>query len=219
VTGPKLGVLASGNGSNLGAILEAVKRGELPEVALVLSDVPGCHALERAKAAGVTAVALDFKSFAARLPFDQAVLAQLKHAGVELVCLAGYMKLLGQPVLEAYAGRILNIHPSLLPAFPGLHAQRQALQRGVRLSGCTVHFVDAGLDSGPIVGQVAVPVLPGDTEEALSARILEQEHRLYPRAIRWVAEGRVRAEPGSPVARWTGPPDVAGSSALASPAL
>ncbi len=219
MNGPKLGVLASGNGSNLGAILDACKRGELPEVALVLSDVPGCRALERASSAGVPSVALDLKSFAARLPFEEALLAQLRRAGVELVCLAGYMRLLGQPVLNAYAGRILNIHPSLLPAFPGLHAQRQALQRGVRLSGCTVHFVDAGMDTGPIVGQIAVPVLPEDSEETLSARILEQEHRLYPRAIRWVAEGRVRLEPGSPVAVWTGPPEVAAQGVLPSPGL
>jgi phosphoribosylglycinamide formyltransferase-1 len=211
VTGPKLGVLASGNGSNLGAILEATKRGELPEVALVLSDVPGCRALERAKAAGVATAALDPKSFAARLAFEESLLAQLRGAGVELVCLAGYMKILGKPVLEAFAGRILNIHPSLLPAFPGLHAQRQALARGVRLSGCTVHFVDAGTDTGPIVGQVAVPVLPRDTEETLSARILEQEHRLYPQAIRWVAEGRVRWEAGNPSAVWADSPSAGGA--------
>jgi phosphoribosylglycinamide formyltransferase-1 len=204
MSGPKLGVLASGRGSNLAAILEASSQGELPGVALVLSDVPGCLALEKAQAAGVATLALDAKRFATRLAFEEELRSALGRAGVGLVCLAGYMKILGQPLLEGYAGRILNIHPSLLPAFPGLHAQRQALQRGVRVSGCTVHFVDAGTDTGPIVGQTAVPVLPRDTEETLSARILAQEHRLYPRAIRWVAEGRVRQEPGNPVAVWTG---------------
>jgi phosphoribosylglycinamide formyltransferase-1 len=210
-----LGVLASGNGSNLAAILDASQRSELPPVALVLSNLPGCRALERAKAAGVPAVAKDPKSFPTRLAFDEALLAELRRAGVELVCLAGYMKILGAPVLEAYPGRVLNIHPSLLPAFPGLHAQRQALERGVRISGCTVHFVDAGTDTGPIVGQVAVPVLPGDTEEALAARILEQEHRLYPRAIRWVAEGQVRLEGGRAVVTNS----TAGSGNLSSPGL
>ncbi|HUB06807.1 MAG TPA: phosphoribosylglycinamide formyltransferase [Myxococcales bacterium] len=217
----KLGVLASGRGSNLGAILTAARAGTIPEVALVLSNVPSSGALERARAAGVPSAALEPSGFPSRPAYEEALLARLRSAGVELVCLAGYMKILGRPVLDAYAGRVLNIHPSLLPAFPGLHAQRQAIAAGVRVSGCTVHFVDAGTDTGPIIGQVAVPVLPGDTEESLSARILEQEHRLYPEAIAWVAQGRVRCETsaGAQVARalWRDAPQAGG--ALPSPGL
>ncbi|MHB8417992.1 MAG: phosphoribosylglycinamide formyltransferase [Myxococcales bacterium] len=219
----KLAVLASGRGSNLGAILAASRSGELPEVALVLSDVPGCGALARARESGVAAAALEPSGFSTRLSYDEALVAQLRRAEADLICLAGYMKIVGRPVLDAFPGRVLNIHPSLLPAFPGLHAVRQAIERGVRLAGCTVHFVDAGTDTGPIIGQVAVPALPSDTEESLGARILEQEHRLYPQAISWVARGLVRCEerrgPGERAVRavWLQPPEASG--ALPSPAL
>ncbi len=205
----KLGVLVSGNGSNLGAILEASARKRLPDVALVLSNRPDCFALQRARQAGIPSAVVRPEDFSTRQAHDEAVASRLREAGVELVCLAGYLRMLGAPVLEPYAGRVLNIHPSLLPAFPGLHAQRQAIERGVRIAGCTVHFVDAGMDTGPIVAQAAVPVLPADGEGDLTARILAEEHRLYPAAIRWVADGRVRQEGQRAV--WSRAPEASGS--------
>jgi phosphoribosylglycinamide formyltransferase 1 len=187
-----LGVLASGRGSNLQAILDAIEAGRCPaRVAVVVSDRAGARALERARAAGVKAVHLDPPAHADRAAFDRAMLAVLTEHAVELVCLAGYMRLLTPAFIEAYRGRILNVHPALLPAFPGLHAQRAALAYGVKLAGATVHFVDEGVDTGPIVLQAAVPVLEGDTEEMLAARILVAEHRLYPEAIRLSAEDRL----------------------------
>jgi phosphoribosylglycinamide formyltransferase-1 len=187
-----LGVLASGRGSNLQAILDAIEAGRCPaRVAVVVSDRAGARALERARAAGVKAVHLDPPAHADRAAFDRAMLAVLTEHAVELVCLAGYMRLLTPAFIEAYRGRILNVHPALLPAFPGLHAQRAALAYGVKLAGATVHFVDEGVDTGPIVLQAAVPVLEGDTEEMLAARILVAEHRLYPEAIRLYAEDRL----------------------------
>lgn len=191
----RLGVLASGRGSNLQAILDAIGRGDLAaEVRVVVSDRPGARALERARQAGAAAVFVDRSAYPDREAADAAMARVLQEHGVDLVILAGYMRILGRGFVAAFRGRVLNIHPSLLPAFPGLHAQRQALEHGVKVAGCTVHFVDEGLDSGPIVLQAAVPVLEGDTEETLSARILEQEHRLYPEAIRLFAEGRLRVE-------------------------
>jgi phosphoribosylglycinamide formyltransferase-1 len=192
-TGPvALGVLASGRGSNLQAILDAIAAGRCPaRVAVVVSDRPGARALERARAAGIEAVAVDPQAHADRAAFDRAVHDVLVKHGVELVCLAGYMRLLSPGFVAAYPGRILNVHPALLPAFPGLHAQRQALARGVKVTGATVHFVDEGVDTGPIVLQVPVPVRDDDTEETLSARILAEEHRLFPEAIRLYAEGRL----------------------------
>ena len=187
-----LGVLASGRGSNLQAILDAIEAGRCPaRVAVVVSDRAGARALERARAAGVKAVHLDPPAHADRAAFDRAMLAVLTEHAVELVCLAGYMRLLTPAFIEAYRGRILNVHPALLPAVPGLHAQRAALAYGVKLAGATVHFVDEGVDTGPIVLQAAVPVLEGDTEEMLAARILVAEHRLYPEAIRLYAEDRL----------------------------
>jgi phosphoribosylglycinamide formyltransferase-1 len=187
-----LGVLASGRGSNLQAILDAIEAGRCPaRVAVVVSDRAGARALERARAAGVKAVHLDPPAHADRAAFDRAMLAVLTEHAVELVCLAGYMRLLTPAFIEAFRGRILNVHPALLPAFPGLHAQRAALAYGVKLAGATVHFVDEGVDTGPIVLQAAVPVLEGDTEEMLAARILVAEHRLYPEAIRLYAEDRL----------------------------
>jgi phosphoribosylglycinamide formyltransferase-1 len=191
----RLGVLVSGGGTNLQALLDASARPDYPaEVALVVSNVPTAGALERARKAGVPVKVVDHKAFGSRADFEKALGEALAAAGVEVVCLAGFMRLLSADLLGRYPGRVLNIHPSLLPAFPGLHAQRQALERGVKVAGCTVHFVDAGMDTGPILAQAAVPVLPGDDEASLSARILQEEHRLYPLAVKLVATGAVRLE-------------------------
>jgi phosphoribosylglycinamide formyltransferase 1 len=187
----KLAVLASGRGSNLQAILDAA-RGDFPaRVALVVSDREHAPALERAARAGVRAVFVDPKGFADREAFDAAVAALIDEAGSGLVCLAGYMRILGLAFVRRFEGRIVNVHPALLPAFPGLHAQRQALDHGVKIAGATVHFVDEGVDTGPIILQSSVPVLEDDTEESLSNRILVEEHRLYPEAIRLFALGRL----------------------------
>lgn len=186
-------VLASGSGSNLQALLDACARpGAAARIALVVVNVPGAKALDRAKAAGVPAVLIDHKTFSSREAFDEALVAALKAHAVEWVCLAGFMRIVGPALLAAYPERIVNIHPSLLPAFPGLHAVRQALAHGVKLTGCTVHLVDSGLDSGPIVVQSAVPVLAGDDEATLAARILVEEHRAYPLALELLARGEVR---------------------------
>jgi phosphoribosylglycinamide formyltransferase-1 len=191
---PSVGVLISGRGSNLQALLDAAAQGELGgRVALVISNVPGAPGLERARRAGVPAVVHDHRG-RTREEHDRAMLADLRAHGVDLVCLAGYMRLLSPTLLEAYPQRILNVHPSLLPAFPGLDAQRQAWEHGVKVSGATVHLVEAGLDTGPIVAQESVPVLESDTPETLAERILLAEHRLYPRAVRLLLEGRCRVE-------------------------
>lgn len=190
-----LGVLISGRGSNLQSIIDAVGRGELDaRIAVVISNRSDAAGLVRAREAGIDAVHLDAKRHADRLSYDRAVVDSLRQHGVDLVCLAGFMRLIGPPLLDAFPERILNIHPSLLPAFPGLEAQRQALDHGVRVSGATVHLVTAELDGGPIVLQGAVPVLDTDTVDSLSARILVEEHRLYPDAIRLVLDGGWRVE-------------------------
>jgi len=187
-----LAVLVSGSGTNLQAILDAEARGELSaKVKLVVSNVAGVKSLERAAQAGVPAEVLPHKGFASREAYDDALVERLRAAGVELVALAGFMRIITPRLLGAFPGRILNIHPSLLPAFPGLHAQRQALEHGAKVTGCTVHFVDEGCDTGAILAQAAVPVLDGDNEASLTARILVEEHRLYPAMLRAVAEGRV----------------------------
>ncbi len=188
----RIGVLASGRGSNLQAIIDAIEAGKLDcRLAVVVSDRPEAQALERARKHGTGAVFMDPKAHPNREAFDQAVLGVLADQRVELVCLAGYMRVLSPIFVRALPGQIMNIHPALLPSFPGLHAQRQALQHGVKVSGATVHFVDEGVDTGPIVCQAAVPVREDDTEETLAARILAEEHQLYPRAIRLYAEGRL----------------------------
>jgi len=194
-----LGVLVSGTGTNLQAILDAIASRKLDaRVGVVVSNVPGAKALQRAQEAGVKTAVVDHRQYSDRRAFDAAVVEALRAHGVELVVLAGFMRLVTDVLLHAYPMRIVNVHPALLPAFPGLHAQRQAIDYGVRVSGVTVHLVDAGTDSGPIVAQAAVPVHEGDDEESLRKRILQEEHALLPRVLQWFAEGRVAVEPGSP---------------------
>lgn len=189
----RVGVLASGSGSNFQALAEACRDGRVPaEVATLVVNVPGAGALARAEGLGVPTKVIDHRGFAERALFERELVRALQHAGVELVCLAGFMRLVGETLLAPFAGRILNVHPSLLPAFPGMHAVRQALAYRAAITGCTVHVVDAGTDTGPIVLQAAVPVQPDDTEDTLAARIHAQEHRLYPAAVKLFAEGRVR---------------------------
>jgi phosphoribosylglycinamide formyltransferase-1 len=189
----RLGVLASGGGSNLQAILDACARAAIPaQVAVVICNVPGAGAVDKAAQAGVPSVLLPHQRAPSREAYDELLVAELREQGVELVCLAGFLRLLSPVLLTAFQNKILNIHPALLPAFPGLHAVRQAVTAGVRVAGCTVHLVDEGTDTGPIVLQAAVPVLDGDTEETLAARVLVQEHRIYPRAVGLFAEGRVK---------------------------
>lgn len=188
----RLGVLASGEGSNLQAILDACARGSLPaRVACVVCNVPEAGALEKAKRAGVPGLCLPHQGFPSREMYDQALLAELTWHQVEVVALAGFMRLVSPVLLREYPYRVLNIHPSLLPSFPGLHAVRQALEAGVRVTGCTVHLVDEGLDSGPILLQTAVPVLEGDDEATLQARVQVQEHRAYPRALELLVRGQI----------------------------
>jgi phosphoribosylglycinamide formyltransferase-1 len=189
----RVGVLASGRGSNLQALLDASTRPDYPaEVVLVISDREGAAALDRARAAGVEGLFVNPKDFGDRESFDLALVREFTARRVGLVCNAGFMRILSAPYVRAFAGRAMNIHPSLLPAFPGLHAQRQALEHGAKVAGATVHFVDEGpVDTGPIILQASVPVQPDDTEESLAARILAEEHRLYPEAVRLFAEGRL----------------------------
>ena len=189
----KLGVLVSGSGTNLQAILDAKALGELggAEVAVVVSNRPGVGALARAEAAGVPALVIDHRGFPTRALFEDELLAALSRHGVELVALAGFMRVLTPHFLRAYPDRVVNIHPALLPAFPGVDAQKQALDYGVKITGVTVHFVDEGTDTGPVIAQIPVPVLDDDTIESLRARILSHEHALYPRVLAALAEGRV----------------------------
>jgi phosphoribosylglycinamide formyltransferase-1 len=192
---PKLGILISGRGSNLQAIIDAIARGDLrAEIALVISNHPDAAGLARARSVGVQVATMRHQGYANRDVYDRALAAALKAAGVELVCLAGFMRRLGSSFCDAFPTAILNVHPSLLPAFPGLDAQQQAVAHGVKVSGATVHFVTPGLDEGPIVMQEAVEVAAGDTAETLSARILEVEHRLYPAAIQFILDGRWRID-------------------------
>lgn len=188
----RVGVLASGRGSNLRAIAEAARAGRIPAtVAVLIADRAEAGAVGIARAHGIETLFVDPRQHPSREAHDEAVIAALEARRVSLVCLAGYMRLLTGAFVKHFDARVLNVHPSLLPAFPGLHPQRQALQHGVKVAGATVHFVDEGTDTGPIVLQAAVPVLPGDTEDTLAARILAEEHRLYPEAIRLFAQGRL----------------------------
>jgi phosphoribosylglycinamide formyltransferase-1 len=191
----RLAVLASGGGTNLQAIIDCCREGTLnAEIVLVLSNNPESEALRRARGCDLPLVSLDHRQFSDRFEYDRALIAVLRESGADLVVLAGFMRLLSDEFLQAFPGRIMNIHPALLPAFPGLNAQRQALEYGVRLAGCTVHFLDSGVDTGPIILQAAVPVLDEDTVETLSRRILREEHRIYPLAIQLYAEGRLHIE-------------------------
>lgn len=190
-----IGVLISGRGSNLQAIIDAVRDGRLDaRIAVVISNRADASGLERARQAGIETLVRDHKGYPDRAAYEAVLVDDLRARGVELVCLAGFMRLLGATFVGAFPNRILNIHPALLPAFPGLHAQRQALEHGVKVAGATVHFVDTHLDAGPIVLQAAVPVLDDDTEDSLSARILEQEHRIYPEAIQRILDGGWRLD-------------------------
>jgi phosphoribosylglycinamide formyltransferase-1 len=193
----RLAVLISGRGSNLQALIDAIADGRLSAtIAVVISNRADAAGLERARAAGIETITLSHRAFANRNDYDRALARELQVRDVGVVCLAGFMRLIGAPLIEAFPNRILNIHPSLLPAFPGLDAQQQAIDHGVKVSGVTVHLVTAELDGGPIVVQRAVPVMPGDTAGTLAARILEQEHLAYPEAVQmildrgWRVEGR-----------------------------
>ena len=187
-----IGVLISGGGTNLQAIIDSIEVKNLDaEIRVVLSNQADAYGLARAKQHGIATAVLDHKSFASREDYDQAVVDVLRARGVELVILAGFMRLLSPVFIKAYSNRIMNIHPSLLPSFPGLHVQKKALDHGVRFAGCTVHFVNEECDEGPIIIQAVVPVYPDDDEATLAARILKQEHRIYPRAIQLYAEGRL----------------------------
>ena len=190
----KVGILLSGRGTNFLALSDAIKEGRVPaRLALVISNRADAPGLQRATERGDPAICIP-SAGKAREAYDRLLVDELQSAGVEIVCLAGFMRLLSSYFVRRYSLRILNIHPSLLPAFPGLHAQRQALEWGTKVTGCTVHFVDEELDHGPIILQRTVPVLADDTEETLSARILQQEHKAYPEALKLVCEGRVRIE-------------------------
>lgn len=191
----RLGVLVSGNGTNLQSILDACKAGRIDaEVVVVISNRPDAYALERAKRAGIEQVILEPKGFASREDYDLELVKILKSRKVELVILAGFMRIVTSVLIKEFPMRIMNIHPALLPAFPGLNVQKKALEYGVKFSGCTVHFVTEDVDAGPIIIQAVVPVYENDTEETLRERILEQEHRIYPQAIQLFSEGRLKVE-------------------------
>ncbi|MFH0799259.1 MAG: phosphoribosylglycinamide formyltransferase [Pseudomonadota bacterium] len=188
-------MLVSGNGTNLQAIIDAAETGRIDaEVSAVVSDQAGAPALERARRHKIASAVIERSRFESRDAFEEAIAAEFKGHGVELVCLAGFMRILGGRLLKEFPGSIINIHPALLPSFGGLDAQRQAFEYGAKLSGCTVHFVDEKIDHGPIIMQAAVEVREGDTVEALKERILKEEHRIYPQAIQLIAEKRVAIE-------------------------
>lgn len=190
-----LGILASGRGSNLQSIIDAISIGKLAaKIGVVISDKPDANALKRAADLNLTAVCVDRKQYKTQQEFEQALVTELKLHHVELVILAGFMRILSPYFVHAFANRIMNIHPSLLPAFPGKHAQEQAIHYGAKVSGCTVHFVDEGMDSGPIILQQTVPVLPDDTPATLAERILQQEHVIYPQAIKLYIENKLQIE-------------------------
>ena len=194
----RLGVLLSGNGTNFQAILEAIAHRHLDaRVCVVISNVTSAGGIERARAAGIPAIVIDHRRYGNRKDFDAAVVEVLVGHDVDYVVLAGFMRVLSNVLLDAFPMRVLNIHPALLPAFPGLNAQSQAFTYGVKIAGCTVHFVDAGTDTGPIIAQAVVPVLARDDDESLRVRILQAEHQLLPTVLQWIAEGRVSASPAS----------------------
>lgn len=191
----KLGVLASGRGSNFQAIIDAADSGRLnATIAVLVVDNAEAYAVERARKHGIPHVYLNPKEFPTREGFYASIAEVLRQRGVELVILAGFMRVVGKPLLDAFPMRVMNIHPALLPSFPGLHGQKQAVDYGVRVSGCTVHFVDEGVDTGPVIIQAAVPVSPDDTEDTLAERILRLEHRIFPEAVRLFAEGQLEVK-------------------------
>ena len=193
----RVAVLISGRGSNMASLIEAAKAPDYPaEIALVISNRPDAEGLARAAAAGVATAVVDHKTYPEREAFERALDEELLAHGVELLCFAGFMRILTPWFINRWTGRMLNVHPSLLPLFTGLHTHRRALEAGMRIHGCTVHFVTPELDSGPIIAQAAVPVLPDDTEETLAARVLRQEHVIYPLALQLVASGRVQLQHG-----------------------
>lgn len=187
-----LGVLCSGRGSNLQSIMDAIERGQIDAtIGVVIANKPDAKALERAKTAGINAVCVNHKEFSSQRDFEEKMAEVLKEHGVTLVILAGFMRILSPYFVTQFAGRIMNIHPSLLPSFGGAHAHRDVLAYGVKVSGCTIHFVDEGMDSGPIILQETVPVLDDDDEDTLAARVLEKEHILYPKAIELYLDGKL----------------------------
>ncbi len=192
----KLGVLVSGRGSNLQAIIDNIEQGRLPaQIVVVISDQPHAYSLERARKHNIPAISIGAKGYKNnRDEYDALLVAELQKHNVELVCLAGFLRIITPALIKVFPNRILNIHPALLPAFPGLHVQKAVLDHGVKFSGCTVHFVDEGMDTGPIIIQAVVPVLDSDTEDSLSERILRQEHKIYSRAIQLYAEGRLKID-------------------------
>ena len=189
----KLAVLVSGHGSNLQAIIDSIDREELDaHLSIVISNTKDAMALKRAEKHGIKTIFIDPSTYLNSKEYDKALVLKLKEFSIDLICLAGYMRILGEEVIQTFEKKIINIHPSLLPAFPGLNAQKQAINHGVKFSGCTVHFVDSGVDSGPIILQTVVPVYDNDDEKSLSKRILEQEHYLYPKAIKMIQEKTIR---------------------------
>ncbi len=188
----RIAVLASGRGSNFQAVIDAIRNGGIPATCVRLfTDNPNAYAITRARGAGIAVSVIDYAAFPGREAYERALLSAMEECGADLFVLAGYMRVVGTDIVKAFAGKIINIHPALLPSFPGLHGQRQALLYGVKVAGCTVHFVDESLDGGPIIVQRCVPVLEDDDEDTLSTRILEQEHRCLPEAIRLFCEGRL----------------------------
>ena len=189
----KLAVLVSGRGSNLQAIIDSIDREELDaHLSIVISNTKDAMALKRAEQHGIKTIFIDPSNYLSSKEYDKALVLKLKEFSIDLICLAGYMRILGEEVVQTFEKKIINIHPSLLPAFPGLNAQKQAISHGVKFSGCTVHFVDSGVDSGPIILQTVVPIHDNDDEKSLSKRILEQEHYLYPKAIKMIQENKIK---------------------------
>jgi phosphoribosylglycinamide formyltransferase 1 len=197
MTRRRVAILISGRGSNMVSLIEAARAPDFPaEIALVLSNRPDAAGLERAKAAGIATCVIDHKAHSTREDFEQAMDAALAEHAIAFICLAGFMRVLTDGFVERWAGRMVNVHPSLLPLFRGTQTHRRALEEGVLVHGCTVHFVVPELDAGPIIAQAAVPVVPGDTEESLAARVIVQEHKLYPQALRMICDGTARLENG-----------------------
>lgn len=203
-----LGVLASGRGSNFQAIIDEIESKKLDAtIALLVTDNPSAYAIERAKKHGIEYLVMLPKEYSSKDEYFKKIAEELKRRNVELIVLAGFMKIVRKPLTDTFPNRIMNIHPALLPSFPGLHGQKQAVEYGVKISGCTVHFVDEGMDTGPIIIQAAVPVSPDDSEESLSEKILTLEHRIYPEAIRLFAEGRIDVEGRKVMIKGYHPPD------------